>query len=249
MEGSTSRLLQIKKGVWSMTKLNKSQLESAVMAMIIGDGYLQTNHVKHPRLEISNVDRHKEYHDFKVSILSSIEGLFVNTELREKKLNDKIFKYYRSTTNCHPYLDRFINFKSGLSLDLIRRLDPLGYAILYMDEGSKEVRWAKTTKCYTRHIKIHLNRYSFKELTFIVNDLKQRFNIDSKIKETTQRNVRYFFLKLSGESMQKFLLMIFPWIVPCMKYKTEIIYVNKDSLIEGFEKIAIIKPSAPITIG
>lgn len=110
----------------------------------------------------------------------------------------------------NKYRDMFYNGKKYVNR-YIYKLNPLGLAIWYMDDGNYYVR-----KKGNAQITLYTNCFSIKDDNLLVKMLKHNFNIDASLHKTANIG-RCIYIR--SKSRDRFLELVRPYICDCMKYK------------------------------
>lgn len=174
---------------------------SILIGVLLGDGAMRKK--THALLEINHSYRQKEYVDWLYQKFQK----YIDTEPKMRKTNGNRIAY-RFTTKSLPILTKFydIFFKEKHKIipdNLV--LTPLSLAIWYMDDGSR---------CDTD---IYLNSQQFtqEEQERLVLLLSKHYAIQASLNKDKQ----YKRIRIKKESVHKFMSLIFPYIIPTMKYK------------------------------
>jgi len=205
--------------------LNRNEIKSAVIGMVIGDGCLSRNKgrkgnkVGNAFYQMNHCEAQYEYLMWKKKILDRIAKCSVWPN--DKKRKGKVYKGYHLYSKANPVYtklyNRFYQYgKKSLDEYLVKMITPLALAIIYMDDGclGKECpkHWTKET------FFLCLNNFDYANLFLLKKSLKIKFNLDWNINKTS---VRFYQLRLLNKHNQKFVDIIKPYVdmVPCMKYK------------------------------
>ena len=184
----------------SLTKIQRS----LIIGSILGDGYLRRlEGRKNAFLEINHSYKAQAYVDWKFEILKSL----CISAPQKRATNEKRIAY-RFFTQQHPDLtvlwkDFYDNGRKKIPRNF--QLDPLMLAVWFMDDGSK-----------CRDSDIYLNTQQFalrdqKYLLFLLRELK--------ISARTNRDKKYYRIRIKKESVPLFMSIVEPYIVPSMTYK------------------------------
>lgn len=195
--------------------LSQTQREILV-GTLLGDGHLETKDGGNTyRLKIEHTIKQKEY----VLWLSAQFGEWVNTSpkirTRPVTFREKTKQYSRvgfatlSSGSLRFYGHQFYQHQKKVVPKLIHRwLTPLALAVWYMDDGSIKS---------SDHRTVLLNTHSFNE-----NDLKRlqcilekKYGIKTRFRDQKDGTQLYFL----SETVDRFLRVIEPYIIPSMRYK------------------------------
>ena len=192
----------------------KKSKKSLLIACVLGDGYIaKSSNSKSCTLEIIHSNKQKEYIEWKADLLRKATGKKI--PLKEKivakrtiigKETPELLAYRITCTHKYFRVLRkwlYPNNKKKLSPKYIQYLDPLGLAIWYMDDGSKE-----GTSGYL----LCTHFFSNEDIEIIQNVLLFKFGINtSKHKDNA--------IYIMSDSKLAFKNLIEPYIVESMKYK------------------------------
>ena len=194
-------------------ELTKEQREILV-GLMLGDGCLESqNKGRTFRLKIEQSNLHKDYVDW-------LYGKFKEFVLTEPKTKiktigeKKYLNYGFQTLSCGNLRFFAYQFYSKKLTEkqiprLIKRfLTPLALTIWFMDDGQIKSR-------KHRALLINSQCYSRNDLRLLQNALEEKFNI----KTTLKKEKRGFRIYLLSETINNFLELVSPYILPSMKYK------------------------------
>jgi len=123
-----------------MITLTKAQ-KSALVGMILGDGFLQKTGSKNARLRLEHSLNQEEYLKWKVKLLPKVfQGKFQYLE-RRHPLTRKIYRYIRIQSHSSPFLGKLrkIFYPEGKKIiptEAKRMMKhPLGLTVWYLDDG------------------------------------------------------------------------------------------------------------------
>jgi len=201
--------------------LNREELRSVIIAMVMGDGCLSCRKGRSEAFfQMSHCEAQYEYMLWKKKFLDKITSSSIHKTKRE--LNGKIFYGYHLGTRQHPMLTKlrkrmYYNGRKVLDEYIVKKLNPLSLAILFMDNGThgfnpngKDVTFYLSTEAYD-----YANQLLLKK------SLKLKFDLDwniNKAGKTKLGNYKYR-LRLRNKHNDRFVEIIKPYIVPCMRYK------------------------------
>jgi hypothetical protein len=130
--------------------------------------------------------------------------------------NNKVFKEYRELF----YKDK----KKVVTKEILDRLNPLGLAVWYMDDGNYHYR-SNVVRIYTQSFELEGNQ-------IIKEWFEKKLNINIKIKKIYSKKYQkaYFYIEISTSNAKKFINIIKDHIIKSMEYKI--------GLDEGRRKLA-----------
>jgi hypothetical protein len=198
-----------------------TELRSAIIGMVAGDAYIwKQKGCSSVSLRIRHAEKQREYLKFKRDIL---QNLFKKWEVPIQSFNNSGYPGVKIETRDHPRF-RIIRkwfYSSGkkwFSRQILNYLTPLGIAIWYMDDGSLSLK-KREGKVHGREI--HLNTYcSLEEVRIIQAYFKEVWDVSW----TIVPNKGLFRLRMGSNEARKLFNIIEPYIVPMMKYKTDLGY-------------------------
>jgi len=188
---------------------------SAITWMVLGDGNI--NHPsggKNALFQVAHKEECEDYIKFKADILTSITRVSF-----KKYFHSSSNKYFWNLwTSCHPV---FTNLRGRTYLERrkilhpysIKRLTPLGLAILYQDDG----RYAPSKST----ISINKPLFSFIELEALAKHIVDTWGIIFRVRRSCKLSdgTIGYELGLRYKDKDKFFSLIEPYIVPSMSYK------------------------------
>ncbi len=174
---------------------------SILVGVLLGDGAMRKK--THALLEINHSYKQKEYVDWLYQKFIN----YVDTEPKMRKSNGKRIAY-RFTTKSIPVLTTFYDIFFQEKHKIIPNnlvLTPLSLAVWYMDDGSR---------C-DQDIYLNSQQFTQEEQERLMTLLyEQHFILASLNKDKQYKRIR-----IRKESVQTFMSIITPYIIPTMKYK------------------------------
>lgn len=215
------------------TKLSKKEFYSAILGMVLGDGYLRYNQTNYPAFSLCHSRKQKEYLLWKKQILEQLTATTYREDQCEYEYNGEKRFTERSMldTRSHPYYERiyrllYKNGKKIVTRKILNRLTPLGIAIWFMDDGTMSI---KRENRFGRGLiagrQMHLMTQSFtlREHKIIQKYFQEKHNIRMNI--LTFKNVKkYHRLYWGTKEGKKFVELVSPYIHPSMSYKIDFHY-------------------------
>lgn len=206
--------------------LNRNEIKSALIGMIIGDGCLSKftgrtgNKVGNAYFQMTHCKKQYDYMLWKKDILDNISKCKI-WENDKKIPNGKIYESYHLRSQSNPVYtglyNRFYQYsKKSVDEYIVKMLTPLALAIIYMDDGCLG---KAAPKYYIKEtFYLCLDNFDYANLFLIKKSLKLKFDLDWNINKTSKK---YYQLRLLNRDNQKFVDIIYPYIeqVNCMKYK------------------------------
>jgi len=205
----------------SIKSLSK-KTRQLILGTTLGDGHLRRQAIN-TRLEVAHSPKQKEYLFWKYNILKK-DGL-TKSEPRiiVIKYNGKKYPQWRFQTLSLSVLNDFhhlfyVKSKKMVRRKALNRLEPLGLAVWYMDDGNIAIH--KQSK--SREIYLNTQQCSYEEHLIIRKYFKMRWKIQVRI----IRNKGSFRIAMNATEGKKFLEIVKPYIINCMKYKIDLGYKN-----------------------
>lgn len=196
--------------------------KSILIGLTLGDGYISEkkdkryNHTQYG-INIIHCEKQKEYIEYKAKLLHSIFGgkevkvhFFMNNNYPVYRLSksNKYFKILRRL--IYP------NGKKMITKNVLKYLTPESIALWYMDDGSlsKKKRNGKV-----HSYELFLNTYS---TDLEHDDIIEYFYNVWNIKFSKVKSKGGYRLRCGTIEARKFINIIDKYIIPSMKYKTDI---------------------------
>lgn len=199
-------------------KLNNTQLQ-VILGSILGDGTIARSSVTaNFHFKVSHGDRQKDYIDFKQKLLQNVT--------KHDLYNISNFRGFNKRKNARIYTAQTIplyqleeigalclkNGKKVVTREYLDKLDLLGIAIWFMDDGDN-------------HLNFATGSFSHDECQIICTYFKEKWDldcgiIDHLVKYGDKVKTYYYITVLpSRESRSRFIELISPYILPSLRYK------------------------------
>ena len=197
--------------------LKISDLQKEVLiGNLLGDGHLETqNGGRTYRLKVEHSAIQREYVDWLYETFKE----WVLTPPREKiqtVLGVPYNKYGFSTLSHGSfrfYAQQFYqNKKKVLPKAIHKWLSPIAMAVWFMDDGS-----IKSSK--HRALIINTQSFSVPELKKLTTVLYEKYGIEMKLRKQSRKSIEIYQLITTSETVEKFVEVIRPYILPSMRYK------------------------------
>lgn len=191
-----------------MSRLNSDQ-EQVMLGSLLGDGYIDEYSKGRARLKVIHGMKQEAYCRWKSAMFDSDCEIIKKNGFSEKpaiKFQSKTF-----------YTDKTIGKKRDqIPNDLIKRIDERGLAVLYMDDGSVDIRDGRAvgSKLWTCGFDDDTNKN-------IIARLKD-FDINAKLSSyhNKKKNKDYSYISLCLNNTNKLLKLISPYMHENLSYKT-----------------------------
>lgn len=187
--------------------------------MAVGDGYISKN----GNLSILHCSEQKEYLEWKYNLIKKYD---YSPGIKYKNNNGHDSYFFTTSVNKRLKFLRYILYTPNkhLTKKLLSKLDPLGLAIWYMDDGCLMPRFNLTTGKLKR-CEMYINTcVSKEENQEIIDFFKEKYNI------TFSHNLNHgkYRLRCGTKEARKFAAIIKPYVkeVQCMHYKLKYLFPN-----------------------
>lgn len=204
---------EVKKDIILKMDLTKKQ-KSAIIGMVLGDGYLQKTGKKNARLRLEHKAEHHDYLTWKINLLPNFFQGKLKISERIHPITRKIYRYARHQSNASPYLGKirvlfYLDNKKRIPENLEKWLrDDIAFVIWYYDDG---YYYRRDRCCY-----LYLGRVSKKEAEIASAAIKNKFNLPNRILDKKQKGFVIYFSPSEREKIKK---IVEKYSVPIMAYK------------------------------
>jgi len=191
--------------------LQDNTLEQLLIGSILGDGsFMKQEKPEHnSRLSIAHSAKQAEYAIWKYKLLDSygLAGKIRKNIIVSDRYKNGFITEYRFKSKAHLLFTSYrkMFYPCGIKTivyENIKCLGDLGLAIWYMDDGYKHSVSYALSAC----------GFTVKELEILVKVLEENFNIKATIHASK-------ILYIAAESREKFKSIIYPYILPSLRYK------------------------------
>lgn len=207
-----------------MKKLNSKEIKKALFGIVATDGSTIGK-----RFSIYLKD--EAFIDNIIFILENISGI---SKIHKLKVVDKRFSPpaigWKVWTTNHMYFEKmnkiFYQDRKQITKYIASRLNEMSFAYMWMCDGYLEHQKNRKENKVQNRGWFCLEKYPKEELNFIIERLKY-YEIESRLSP-----VEWGFgyrIQISGTDLQKFIDMIYPFVIESFKYKTELYYKSKQS--------------------
>lgn len=208
------------------SETDNQRLMDLILFCGIGDGYIsKLDPIRNCNLTISHSTNQLDYALWKVDLLEK-HGLKFGDAYFRKDKNEVSFRSQRHELCTIIRKRLYQESKKVITNRILRRIDDLGFAIWFCDDGSYSINKAKWRKqSYNinnrpdykiQQFKLSTQCFSYDENVKIKDYLNKRFDLSWVI--TKDRN--YDMLYLNGiEQMERLKEILLPVVPDCMKYK------------------------------
>lgn len=204
------------------TKITKES-RNLLIALLLGDGTISNNNV----FKIAHCEQQKDYLEWKVKQLNNygIKNNGIKSYIKMKGYTVNVPVYY-TQLNIIPFIKvlRRVFYKDKKILGnrkLLNRLDAMGIAIWYMDDGHINIRKDKNKKPMGFYIKISTCEPK-EEVQTIIDYFKEVWNIKFYMFHEGKNEDSYSLCCGTKEGI-KFISLVKPYVeqVPSMLHKIQ----------------------------
>jgi len=186
--------------VGSLSQLQKS----VIIGSILGDGYIRILSGRNNAfLEINHSFKAKEYVDWKYFVLKNI----CQSSPKKRMIDGKRIAY-RFFSKQYPKITNLwkLFYKNGRKIIPKKfKLNPIILAVWFMDDGSK---------CRNQDIYLNCQQFAIKDQKELLSALRKM-----GLKARLNRDKKYYRIRFLKESIERLNKIIYPFVVPSMKYK------------------------------
>ena len=193
--------------------MEKTQLKSAIIGMVLGDGNLQKRKkCRNACLRINHSIKQREYLEWKAKIIEEITSCKIRPY--KVKIGDKEYDMINLSTPVHPYFTRlyerfYWHGRKTINAFIMKRLTPIGLAIWIMDDGY-----------YDKKNGIQLATYCFNEAEHWLMKwwIEKIFNIKVFVRSIPSK--KRYYVQIGKRSTYQITKLVKDLSLPdCMKYK------------------------------
>ena len=206
----------------NIKKLKSSELDSAIYAMILGDGCIQKSNSKNGNcnLKIGHSIKQTEYLLWKKSIIDQIGS--VKTRYWNYEKQNAVY----IETNARIYFTKleklfYDNRKKNINSKILNKLTTLSLAIWFMDDG-----YISYNKSGSPYGELCTDQLPLEQVKLIQQWFFKKFKMTVGIRELKyltgkQKGTIAYRIKFNKENCSKLSNIIFPYVnqIECMKYK------------------------------
>ncbi len=190
------------------------KLSAILVGSILGDGSLTPSSVRRQESQL-HLGYSEQYLPYLEWLHSQLQPIGVNPI--QVKRGYRQYHFYTTPSGFVGWFRRMF-YPDGVKVvaeDISGLLvDPLSLAVWYMDDGSLDFRAGD-------HCNASIATYNFSESDCLrlSRVLWSNFRLRANVHRSTMRGKTYFRLYFLSESMEDFLALIEPHVLPCFSYK------------------------------
>lgn len=179
--------------------------DQMVLGSLLGDGALFVRAGNNPCFYENHCEEQREYLEWKRSYFAER----VTTKLCKSTSGFSGAEQVGFRTGNSALFKRYENFKE--TFDGIERLDPLGLAVWYMDDG-----------CATNGVRFSTEGFSAIQNAFLADFLARRFGVHVEVREYAKEGKTYYYLGGGVEAKRRLVELCSKYVHPTMAYKFDI---------------------------
>lgn len=204
-----------------MKLLTASEIKKILIGVVISDGYIDT---VNQRFDFYSVE--ESYAKYIYEVISQISGMGVTFKVKHDKRG---YTGYRVFTKKHAYWKNMSDYlyagRKELNQYSVSRIDEQCMAHIWMCDGYLEHSKNRRIDKVQNIGWFCLESFPKEELELLQNHMLTKFGITSSlVKKPWGFGYR---LRIGGASLQKFVSMVYPFILDCFRYKTSLFYKQK----------------------
>lgn len=200
--------------------MNSSELRGYLTGLIIGDGCIDKGVTKRA-FELKSINQEFIYKVFED--ISSCSNFKITVKHHRQEVTNGVNhkEHWVLRISAHPYfVKKYHHFyddmrKRTMSAEATRWLTEAGLANWYMSDGYVCLVGKENGRIYNRRVELCTDRYPKIIVERMASMLTNRFGLDTSI---IKRKSRYR-IRIKVTSYEHFIMMIYPYIVPSMRYK------------------------------
>ncbi len=208
--------------------MKASRIKKIMFGVLLSDGSLDRNHHR--------FDLYSKQEDYAKYIQEVFSNL-THTRFSLKETFDKRFGVtgYRVWSTKSAYLHSVYkifypnNGRKVLSRYICDRLDAEAFAHIWMCDGYLEHSKNRVKDKVQNIGWLCLESFPKEELRLLQNQLETFGVSTSLVSKPWGFGYR---IRIGGENLQRFISMVYPFILPCFKYKTVLFYKQKGTALE-----------------
>lgn len=207
--------------------MEAKRIKKILFGLLVSDASLDKNH---QRLDLYT--KHQEYADYTLGVLRNL----THTKFSSKEVFDKRFGVtgYRVWSTKSKYLLKAYNIfypqggRKRLSGYVVDRLDEESFAHIWMCDGYLEHSKNRKLNKVQNIGWFCLEAYPKEELQLLQKRLLE-FGVQTSL---VQKPWGFGYrLRVGGTDLQRFISLVYPYILDCFKYKTTLFYKRKETAL------------------
>ena len=210
-----------------MKRLTAKTIKKILLGVLVSDGALSS--AKNSRFDLYSKNR--EYAEYILEVIQQITRSSAVLNVRRDKRG---YVGYRVSSRSGPYWStlrrRLYTHRKTLTSYVVKRLDEESMAHIWMCDGYLEHAKNRKLERVQNIGWFCLESFPKEELALLQNHLVKRWGIESSL---VGKPWGYGYrIRIGGENLQKFISLVYPYILDCFKYKTPLFYKKRESAVE-----------------
>jgi len=205
-----------------MQRLTAKEIKKIVIGLVLSDGSID---MKNQRFSLYS--KHREYIEYVYEVLSQITGMEVKTQVYHDKRG---YVGYKLWTRKHSYWknigEHFYSGRKTLTAYIASRVDEMSLAQVWQGDGLLAHSKNRVSDKIQNVGFFCLEAFPKEELELFQASL-MKFGVGSSLIK-----VRWGYgyrVRIGGENLQKFISLVYPYILDCFRYKTLLFYKKLES--------------------
>lgn len=203
-----------------MKALNKKELVKALSYIVMSDGGLYVaGRCTNASFAMNMKKEHMDFVEWCQWVVEHVTSCTIS----DRKLSEDGYNrqpQVRLQSKTHPQLttlrDRiYTDGYKGIDPHALKLLDAQALAILYMCDGSFVTYRSKGSVNDSFNVTLNLKRLSYGDQFILKKALKEMLDLEWNI----NRQGNYYYLRLRGKEIDKFMEMVAPHVLPSFQYK------------------------------
>ncbi|MCK4423948.1 MAG: hypothetical protein KAV18_07755 [Candidatus Omnitrophica bacterium] len=212
------------------------KFKGGVIGMWLGDAcFAKAKEGKNVSVRITHSIKQAEYAKFKADYLSAL------TKVKVTEVKCGGYDCITVSTRIHPLYTQ-LKERSKQFAKFVKRLTDEGLAFWYMDDGSicfsKSYNKHHVYRISSRRISLHTEGFTLEENQILRDLIEDRFSVKFNVSKKGQ----YWKLSCGTEEAKKLFKIITPYIIPSMKYKLNLRYVDSCDVPLSNQSDEIVRP-------
>lgn len=206
----------------TINELTREEVRAVILGTLLGDSTLQGGKQKY--IYMGQCDKQKEFLDWKIDCLNHYIRVG-NHKWSYQPKNPRYQLFHKFTSTTHHKLTAMYNWvyidgKRRITSKVLDRLNEVGLATLFMDDGSKVTQWYNSHKNkFLKSFKFATNCFPLEDVTLFRNWLLEKFGIETKLYYDYGQPMVFI---TTIPNKYKFVDLVKPYILPCMQYKIQV---------------------------
>ena len=209
--------------------MKAKEIKKVLFGVLLSDGSLDT--------ATNRFDLYSKYEEYAQYVYATLSEL-THSSFSMKEVHDKRYNVtgYRVWSKRSKYLEKTYNIfypnngRKVLNTYIVNRLDEQALAHVWMCDGYLEHAKNRKKNKVQNIGWFCLESFPKEELAILQKHLKDTFGITSSlVKKPWGYGYR---IRIGGENLQKFISLVYPYMINCFLYKTILFYKRKETALK-----------------